>query len=702
MSENKMYSLNKVDPCRITPEKIQYTYALANIYQRDYKLKVNATMCGIKHMRLKWYCGWHDSSSIDAKLATITTDIEVAPKMCEHAERFGFVRLHERDIKFFFNRKHEQYFNEGDVSESNRNECGDRTCITHDTYETYMQNFTLNVNYKDGSVNNYNGHKFPCPLSDGGCGSTSLDPRGYTWDQPENCLLSIITYGQIVKMLKSHTDYYMISNSTSEDAKHYMLQVYNDPKTVCGKPQIVYPTNYESLFVSYQQGFDMDNGQKRPNSEFLDDSEIHKMKSGSKYGTIHRPDTPNTAAQQNTIIDYETHIGTKLDFLHFRTLDVIKQSELHLLKQQCELERTQLMTNLVLSQENTRLAGYMLTGNRSMFLETNGKVAWLFHCPKSFSPVAQQDKCYNRIPIHYNGQTHFVDPVSRQTFLYADEQDCSSIDENLFQLDVENEESWFRFSPAPTHFNAPLLFAPKDITPKTKNDFYHTQKAGMYTPKQLQTFWDDIILHSASKDALKKITMKILENNKYDHSSSSHSFYDTRYVPQHLYVDSLISPDFFNNKFKETFGFLGYWMEKLAIYFAFFLLVRFLAEALINLFASLRYNKLTNNAFGLTKWLVAGTCGIFLFPLVESMLAPKPEQAPTEEKDPILQEHNGEERSTIDETCFTHQDSTYLNFQRKPIYPQLERCNAVITEDPPSPIYATINQNDSYTPTAPI
>ena len=43
--------------------------------------------------------------------------------------------------------------------------------------------------------------------------------------------------------------------------------------------------------------------------------------------------------------------------------------------------------------ENPRLAGYMLTGNRSMFLSTDGSLAWLFHCPLVRSPPPVMNQC---------------------------------------------------------------------------------------------------------------------------------------------------------------------------------------------------------------------------------------------------------------------------------------------------------------------
>ena len=76
-------------------------------------------------------------------------------------------------------------------------------------------------------------------------------------------------------------------------------------------------------------------------------------------------------------IDYELHLGTKLDYIMYFNTKQLRHSEMTLLQNQCEFERTQLLTILMLATQNTRLPGYMLTGNRSMFLDTDGSVAWL-------------------------------------------------------------------------------------------------------------------------------------------------------------------------------------------------------------------------------------------------------------------------------------------------------------------------------------
>ena len=86
-------------------------------------------------------------------------------------------------------------------------------------------------------------------------------------------------------------------------------------------------------------------------------------------------------------IDYELHLGAKLDYIMYFNAKQLRHSEMTLLQNQCELERTQILTIMMLALQNTRLAGYMLTGNRSMFLDTDGAVGWLYHCPKKVSPL---------------------------------------------------------------------------------------------------------------------------------------------------------------------------------------------------------------------------------------------------------------------------------------------------------------------------
>ena len=163
-------------------------------------------------------------------------------------------------------------------------------------------------------------------------------------------------------------------------------------------------------------------------------------------------------------MDYEVHMGTKLDYLFFQSLRLLQVSEIQLLKNQYGQERTQIITTLMLSFENPHLAGYALTGNRSMFLETDGSLAWLYHFPLVHSPLHTMNQCYDRIPILYEDQIQFADPITRQTHLTANIQNCTDRMKNLFQFDMDQQDTWYTLTPDIVHQDRPAAFGPKRFT----------------------------------------------------------------------------------------------------------------------------------------------------------------------------------------------------------------------------------------------
>ena len=163
-----------------------------------------------------------------------------------------------------------------------------------------------------------------------------------------------------------------------------------------------------------------------------------------------------------------------------------------MIQNQCELERTQMLTILTMALENTRLAGYLLTGNLTMFLDTDGSVAWLYHFPKVRSTLRVMDKCYDKIPIFYENRAHFVDPITRRTFPSANEISCQHATQNLFQLDMDNDDSWYNLIPRTVVHNKPLVFSRTRFSRPSLHVPYSFNNAGLYTRKQLSQFWNDV------------------------------------------------------------------------------------------------------------------------------------------------------------------------------------------------------------------
>ena len=168
---------------------------------------------------------------------------------------------------------------------------------------------------------------------------------------------------------------------------------------------------------------------------------------------------------------YEMHMGTKLDYFFFRSSRLLHASEKQLLKNQKEQERTQILTILMLFLENPRLAGYFLTGKRSVFLETDGSAPWLYHCPLVYLPLHTMSLCYDRIRMLNKGQNQFADPITRQTHPEANLQNCTDRNKNLFHFDMDEKDSWYTLTPGIVHQNGPAVFGPKDVSPIAIHSF---------------------------------------------------------------------------------------------------------------------------------------------------------------------------------------------------------------------------------------
>ena len=232
------------------------------------------------------------------------------------------------------------------------------------------------------------------------------------------------------------------------------------------------------FFIHYSGGFDMNTGQ--PKSPHQNQPTIIKL----------CIEGDNEIDSRN--LQCDIHLGAKLDYILHRTNLNFHASQVKMIQNQCELEGTQLLTIFAMALENTRVAGYILTGNRSMFFDTEGIVAWLYHCPKIRSTLRVMDKCYDKIPIFWENRVHFVDPITRQTFPSANEFSCQHATQNLFQFDLDNDDSWYNLIPHPVVHNKPIVFSPTSLSRPSLHVPYSSNIARLHTRKQLSQFWNDV------------------------------------------------------------------------------------------------------------------------------------------------------------------------------------------------------------------
>ena len=94
-------------------------------------------------------------------------------------------------------------------------------------------------------------------------------------------------------------------------------------------------------------------------------------------------------------IHYDKHLDMKLDYTISRIFQELSLSELETQHQLCELERTQVLQSLALAVLKIPYAGYLLSGNRSNFIDYEGNILWYYTCSKkvSISYVFENKRC---------------------------------------------------------------------------------------------------------------------------------------------------------------------------------------------------------------------------------------------------------------------------------------------------------------------
>ena len=374
ITENTLYVLNQVRQCHITPKEMEISQTKIILYTKDFRKELNATKCRIQHHCEKWHCGHKDHSSIDHTIAGITSDLVISSEQCRSLAKGKSINLADQFLAVEYDTKDPIVKTDGSTSDSNRNHWNVHRWITRDTFLPHMQRTTLKVRMSTGKVLPDSAQVLPCALEELGCETTSFDPYAYIWDYPDNCVLSVLRTGD-VNMVKQRTIFYIISRPDS--ATKFVFEVKKNPQKHCGKPTNIYPTNYDSLYVAIiSGGFDLRSGRnlgKERNGatqllQYIPPTESNGFAQLYAYDPKH---TSHKTSDEGMYLnmDYEMHMGTKLDYLFLQGLRLLQASVIQLLINQCQQERTQFLTILTLSLENPRLAGYMLTGNRSMFLK---------------------------------------------------------------------------------------------------------------------------------------------------------------------------------------------------------------------------------------------------------------------------------------------------------------------------------------------
>ena len=219
-------------------------------------------------------------------------------------------------------------------------------------------------------------------------------------------------------------------------------------------------------------------------------------------------------------------------------------------------------------------------------------------------------QCYDRIPIFHEGQIQFLDPVTRQTHPAANLQKCTDRIKNLFQFDTDREDSWNTLTPGIVHQDRPAVFGPKDFSPVAVHSFPGSQDAGKYTRSEHSNFWYSILIIAASRTALKKSSQKLIVFSNNNKNPDSFPYYATR---TDFYVDNMISPGYFKDRFMDTFGPVAYVLGHRGIYFSVSLFFKLILDVLVMVIRQLEITKITGASLGFGKTLLSASYDFFSY-----------------------------------------------------------------------------------------
>ena len=111
---------------------------------------------------------------------------------------------------------------------------------------------------------------------------------------------------------------------------------------------------------------------------------------GNPGGKLTPYDSKSTRLQELSLmnstyfgnIQDDIHLDMKLHYTISRIFQEMSLSELETLHELCELERTQMLQSFVLAVLKIPYTGYLLSENRSNFLDYEGNILWFYTCTK--------------------------------------------------------------------------------------------------------------------------------------------------------------------------------------------------------------------------------------------------------------------------------------------------------------------------------
>ena len=123
-------------------------------------------------------------------------------------------------------------------------------------------------------------------------------------------------------------------------------------------------------------------------------------------------------------------------------------------------------------------------------------------------------------------------------------------------------------------------------------------------------------MKSASKNALEKFTRNLKVPSNAKKGPDGYAYYAPL---TDFFVDNMISPNYYENEFVQTFGTVFSCLEKSGIWFAIFLFVKLIIDIIVTKMRTLEIHRITGGSVSFGKVLLSATYNLFMVSILSSI-----------------------------------------------------------------------------------
>ena len=488
----------------------------------------------------------------------------------------------------------------------------------------------------------YMGTKLPCDLRKGECQPTPFTKATIVWEPQTHCqLFELIRFDAF--MVKYQDRYWIETNAEWTTVQKPDIQekitlnktasiatrfeIYPIVEHECGSIQPLHKTEYDDIYIIYEYGFDMHTGQKvtRKKNKF-DDEKFTKITPKEITSTLTRYEDEDNNQLYYGFVNENTHLNMKMDLYMSNIYSRISLQAIESYSQICEQTRNLRQLTLTQVQKNTPLLGYILTGDRSIFVKQEGvNVMKMYKCAKKSSPlyVPQTRECYDKIPILYKNRVQYVHQLTRQTYLWAKKVPCSHSNfDQLISIDTEGA-SRYRLTPYPVKVETMLnTISPEEIVLDNMFSKASLIESRIYSKEQLVQERKRDLLHEYMRDREKPLqdaqsanALKLLELEQLgllqtykNYEQSLKWLRDLNINGYNFQIDQpsvnwkeIFDGAWLKDQILTIFGWPWYILEEMAIIYAMISMILFITNLIINFYNTFAIHKAIGKQASITK-----------------------------------------------------------------------------------------------------